>query len=129
MFENGYVAKTRIRRLMDRLPKVLPQQRVDEEHLNEVMPEIRFDKPIKPIQVMRLDSDIGQALQKINQIEEIKRRLPGLDCGSCGSPTCQALAEDIVKGEANEIDCLLVLKKRVRAMAQQMVELSDTTRE
>lgn len=129
VFENGYVAKTRIRRLMDRLPKVLPQQRVDEGHLNEVMPEIRFDKPIKPIQVMRLDSDIGQALQKINQIEEIKRRLPGLDCGSCGSPTCQALAEDIVKGEANEIDCLLVLKKRVRAMAQQMVELSDTTRE
>ena len=129
VFENGYVAKTRIRRLMDRLPKVLPQQRVDEEHLNEVMPEIRFDKPIKPIQVMRLDSDIGQALQKINQIEEIRRRLPGLDCGSCGSPTCQTLAEDIVKGEANEIDCLLVLKKRVRAMAQQMVELSDTTRE
>ena len=27
------------------------------------------------------------------------KRLPGLDCGSCGAPTCRALAEDIVRGE------------------------------
>ena len=64
-----------------------------------------------------------------DQIEEIRQRLPGLDCGSCGSPTCQALAEDIVAGEAREMDCLFLLKERVRLMAKQMVELSETTRE
>ncbi len=42
------------------------------------------------------------AMRKMQAIEEINERLPHLDCGSCGSPTCHAFAEDIVNGEANE---------------------------
>ena len=40
-------------------------------------------------------------------IEKLLEKLPGLDCGACGSPTCRALAEDIVRGKAEEIDCPL----------------------
>ena len=64
-----------------------------------------------------------------NRIEEIRKKLPGLDCGSCGSPTCQALAEDIVAGYAKEMDCLFLLKEQITLMARQMVEISELTRE
>jgi len=47
----------------------------------------------------------------MNQIDELMRKFPGLDCGSCGAPTCQALAEDIVRGEAKETDCVHVLRE------------------
>ena len=41
----------------------------------------------------------------------ITAELPGLDCGSCGAPTCKALAEDIVRGEASVNDCIFVLRE------------------
>ena len=31
-------------------------------------------------------------------MERVGASLPGLDCGSCGSPSCAALAEDIAQG-------------------------------
>ena len=34
--------------------------------------------------------------------------LPGFDCGVCGAPTCQALAEDIAKGESQMSHCLFL---------------------
>ena len=59
----------------------------------------------------------------------IVRRLPGYDCGSCGSPTCRTFAEDIVRGYCNEMDCIHILKEQLKVMAQKMVELAKTTRE
>ena len=49
--------------------------------------------------------------------EKIYQQLGGLDCGSCGSPSCRALAEDIVKGKAKKEDCIIVLK----ALYEQMI--------
>jgi len=55
----------------------------------------------------------------------LHRSLPGLDCGSCGAPTCRSLAEDIVRGQADEIDCIFKLKEQVSEMAKSMVRLSS----
>ena len=121
VFEYSYVAKTRIRKLMERLDKARPEQRPSD--LNEL--PIYFDEPVKPKNVMQLDENINEALRKIDQIDKLERALPGLDCGSCGSPTCRALAEDIVMGNSRELDCVFRLNERVRTLAQQMVELSD----
>jgi Na+-translocating ferredoxin:NAD+ oxidoreductase RNF subunit RnfB len=64
-------------------------------------------------------------MQKIELIDDTVKRLPGLDCGSCGSPTCRALAEDIVQGTASETDCVFRLREMVRDLAQEMVNLSE----
>ena len=121
VFEYSYVAKTRIRKLMERLDKTpIAQKKTD---INEL--PVYFDEPIRPNNVMQLDENIGKALKKMEQIDKLERSLPGLDCGSCGSPTCRALAEDIVMGQSRELDCVFRLKERVRTLAQQMVELSD----
>ena len=56
-------------------------------------------------------ADRMEAIKKMSQAEQIYRGLPHLDCGSCGAPNCQALAQDIVNGEASEADCLIKLRE------------------
>ncbi|MDO4548728.1 MAG: [Fe-Fe] hydrogenase large subunit C-terminal domain-containing protein [Clostridia bacterium] len=128
VFENVFIARNRIRELLFRLPKLRPEENISDEEMRSLAHEVHLDKPILPINAMQIDSDLQTALKKANQVEEIRQRLPGLDCGSCGSPSCRSLAEDIVGGFAHEMDCIFVLKARVRDMAKQMVELSDNTR-
>ena len=33
-----------------------------------------------------------------------------IDCGTCGAPTCRALAEDIVRGSATLHDCVFAMR-------------------
>jgi len=80
-------------------------------------------EPIEPNNALKLDPNIMQALQKYDQMKTIAATLPGLDCGACGAPDCEALAEDIVRGEATETDCIFKLKERIRSVAAQMSEL------
>ncbi|PID93810.1 MAG: ferredoxin [Bacteroidetes bacterium] len=60
---------------------------------------------------LRLDTDIGKALKKIERIRELMCFLPGFDCGACGSPTCRALAEDVVQKKANISHCVFMQRK------------------
>lgn len=128
VFENVFIARNRIRELLFRLPRLKPEENISDEVMHELWHDLHMNRSIQPVQVMRLDKDLQKALEKMDRVEEIRRRLPGLDCGSCGAPSCQALAEDIIQGYAHELDCLFLLKARVRDMAKQMVELSDNTR-
>ena len=84
-----------------------------------------FEKEILPKPVMKLDDDITLAMKKMEAIERIYDGLPGLDCGSCGSPSCRTHAEDIVLGYASEMDCVFKLREKVKELAQQMIELSE----
>ena len=40
----------------------------------------------------------------------LEAKLPKLDCGPCGAPSCKALAEDIVRGFASIHDCMFVTR-------------------
>ncbi|NSW89160.1 MAG: 4Fe-4S dicluster domain-containing protein [Firmicutes bacterium] len=73
--------------------------------------------------IMKLDEDLTRAIKKLETLEKLNDELPGLDCGACGAPSCRALAEDIVRGNANETDCIFKLRERVRSLAVQMAEL------
>ena len=57
-------------------------------------------------------------MQKLEQIEMIYARLPQTDCGSCGAPTCKCLAEDIVRGVAEETDCIYKMRERFSKLTQ-----------
>jgi len=81
-------------------------------------------KAIEPKPALRLDEDIDKAMSKIEMMDQIMKRLPGLDCGSCGSPNCKALAEDIAQGGASETDCVFILRQRTRDLALAMVDLA-----
>ena len=63
---------------------------------------------IKPRSMLVLDEDIQKALTKMQQINVLRAKLPQRDCGVCGAPTCDALAHDIVMGEAKITDCIFM---------------------
>ena len=119
--ENSFSAKSKIQRICRRLDDGM----VPFDDMNMFWDESIVYRP-----VMNLDPDINVAMQKMARIEEIYEGLPKLDCGSCGSPTCRALAEDIVRGYAKETDCIFKLREKVSFLAHGMLELqSDKTEE
>lgn len=55
-------------------------------------------------------------MQRLADIRALQERLPGLDCGSCGAPSCRALAEDVVLGFAREDDCIFRMRERLQVL-------------
>ena len=64
--------------------------------------------PIEPRSMLKLDDDMSEAMKKLKRVEEITKCLPDVDCAACGSPNCQAFAEDIVQGYAKINQCVFV---------------------
>lgn len=69
-----------------------------------------LNKPIESRPTLHLHDDLQQAITIMEKAEEIMDSLPGLDCAACGSPTCQAFAEDVAKGEFDIWACPLLDK-------------------
>jgi Na+-translocating ferredoxin:NAD+ oxidoreductase RNF subunit RnfB len=72
---------------------------------------------------LKLNDDLGTALEMLEKLEEITESLPGLDCGACGAPGCRALAEDIVRGISVKSDCIVELKDKVKKLEQEIMHL------
>ncbi|MBR1683572.1 MAG: ferredoxin [Clostridia bacterium] len=128
-FENNYVAKNTIRKLVSTYKAqnpATPQQSVPVSMINKY--PMRLDVPLEENMAMSLDGNIARAMEKLNRMNEIIDTLPGYDCGSCGSPTCRAFAEDIVLGYANEMECIHKLRDKLQSMAEQMVEVAQIRR-
>lgn len=66
---------------------------------------------INPRSMLVLDENITLALEKMKRLNEYRAKLPQKDCGVCGAPTCDALAHDIVMGEAKLTDCIFLKSK------------------
>lgn len=79
---------------------------------------------VQPRAIMTLDEDVSQALIKMERLDQITNELPGLDCGACGSPSCRALAEDIIRGIAFETDCVIKLREKVKTLAEEILDLA-----
>lgn len=117
--ENLYVAKTRIKKFVDEAKQTQIQAKKCE--LPDI--DLNWSLPMEHKAILKLDADLTRAMKKLEALEIINRGLPGLDCGACGAPSCRALAEDIVRGKANETDCIFKLREKVRNLALQMMEL------
>lgn len=119
--ENSFVAKNRVKRiakLNDHQCSNIQEHDVD--HVN-----VSWTKPVTYKPVMKLDDDMVEAMKKMELLEAIYKDLPGLDCGSCGAPSCHALAEDIVRGFATETDCIFMLREKVRKLTKEMMQLES----
>jgi len=108
VIQNSFIAKNR---LMKHARKV-ETAKYSKEELDSFIKMyeegfIRLTEEIKPKDVMRLDEDLTRSIHKMELVTEILKNLPGLDCGICGSPTCRAFAEDIVKGENKKAVCMI----------------------
>ncbi len=110
--QNPFIAKARLQNLRRYLPVSQNFLAADEQYIpaeyffNEV-PEYRG--------VSQLGSSMAESMRMMADIQALRGQLPGLDCGSCGAPTCRAFAEDVVRGTAKASDCVLTMREEFRA--------------
>ncbi len=100
--ENPYVAKARLQRLRKFMP-------VSCNTLEDyfTLDDLGWTKELTASPAMKLADNVITAMKMMSRLREIESSLPGLDCGICGAPSCRALADDIVRGYAQESDCVL----------------------
>lgn len=121
--ENPFVSSTRIKALSRRMEDAVPTAMPPAEML-------QWETPMTYQPIMTLDENFSAAMQKMAEMERIYEGMPKLDCGSCGAPSCRALAEDIVRGFGNINDCIFIMRERVRELAEELfdLEVSSHTR-
>ncbi len=108
--ENPYIAKAKLKTLRRYMP-------VSKNHLGKSIPvEMLWDKDLVYAPVLELGETRAESFARYSQLQQILEQLPGLDCGICGAPTCQALAEDVVRGAAEVEDCVVLLRRRMEAL-------------
>lgn len=103
-------------------------QKEIKEYRDYLLDNIKLS-PVQPRSMLSLDDDISKALEKMNKINELKRLLPQIDCGMCGAPSCDALAEDIVCRNANTTDCVFMqrhLEKRKELEIKDSLKIMDS---
>jgi len=97
---NPFAARARIMRLSGAADIKLKPLDIDDVY------KVWRGERIRHTPTTILDEDFRKAIEKLKRIEDLNESLPGLDCGSCGSPGCHALAQDVVMGYAEETDCI-----------------------
>ncbi len=118
--ENPFIAKARIRRKAQENRET----QIECEHkIRQTSVKLEWQEELGPKQIMKLDEDFRKAIAMMEEMEKLVKTLPDLDCGSCGAPSCRALAEDIVRGHAGRNDCIFILREEIKAMAGNLAEL------
>ncbi|WP_343207900.1 [Fe-Fe] hydrogenase large subunit C-terminal domain-containing protein [Anaerolentibacter hominis] len=110
--ENPYVAKVKLKRLRKYLP-VACNYMDDEDGINGFWTDKIQYEP-----VFKLGSNMKESIERMAEVDRLCAKFPGLDCGSCGAPTCRALAEDIVRGVAHERDCIHILREYIHKLSE-----------
>lgn len=109
--ENPYVAKNRLHTLR----RYMQVAGASDISAKAFVPENCFFGDLPDYQPLnRLSDNIGESMHLMAKIRQIRKELPGIDCGSCGAPTCRAFAEDIVLGNADQNDCIIAYREEIK---------------
>lgn len=124
--EDPFVSRNTLKKWINEDKKIC-----DEKQLIMLQKEIGqisifFEKPLTPRPVFYLDEDKKKALKKMEYMEELYKKLPQIDCGSCGAPTCRCFAEDVVQGQANVEECIFMLRGKIKELSEEMHQLTQT---
>ena len=117
--ENPYVAQAKLKRLRKYMPVARSRMHDGEEA------SVHWTTGVQYEPVFRLGNNMLESFSRLNQVERLMKKFPGLDCGSCGAPTCKALAEDIVRGDARETDCVYYLRENLHKLSEEVSVLAD----
>lgn len=108
--QNPFIAKARLQTLRRYLP--VSQNFLNGEDSKYIPDYYLFNDVAEYQPIARLSDSMAESMRMMADIQKLRETLPGIDCGSCGAPTCRAFAEDVVKGTAKLEDCLIKLHKK-----------------
>ncbi|MGQ1910477.1 [Fe-Fe] hydrogenase large subunit C-terminal domain-containing protein [Marinifilum sp. RC60d5] len=130
--ENRFLAIERLRKRAawyHRNKPVVLEEKEIEKYTSYLLDNMLI-KDVEPRSIVSLDSDMMVAMQKMKKINRIMKVLPGIDCGACGAPRCQALAEDVAQGKAKMTQCVFLQKmltKEGLISPQESFDISENT--
>ena len=52
-----------------------------------------------------------ELIKRLKEKGRVFQKLPQIDCGCCGCPTCKAFAEDYVRDQVKFADCVMLARK------------------
>lgn len=106
---NRFLTAERQRKRMQRSPDEIDAEDNDllnyVDHLNE---HKRVLGEVEPRSMDKMDDNMAVAMQKMRKAFEINQNLPQVDCRICGYPSCKALSEAVVNGQAEIEQCVFV---------------------
>ena len=114
--QNPFISKTKLQSLRRYLP--VSQNFLSENELKYIPEYYFFDKLPEYLPITKLSTNMAESMRMLADIRKIRDMLPGVDCGSCGAPTCRAFAEDVVKGQAQLDDCIIRHKSEFEEFIQ-----------
>jgi len=122
MVENVFLAANRLQRLARRVGE---GEGVGEERTSREFDFFKTDRGLSARPIDALAANPVEAIEKMRERKQVLAVLPKIDCGACGAPSCEALAEDVIQGRAKLTDCIFVLFEQARAMSKRVFEWTD----
>ena len=104
--QNPFIAKARLQTLRRYLP--VSQNFLSEEDSKYIPDSYLFNELPEYQPMTKLSDSMAESMRMMADIQKLKKQLPGIDCGSCGAPTCRAFAEDVVRKLTDENGCLIL---------------------
>lgn len=117
--ENPFVAKVKLKRLRKYMPVACARLSIPAPKNAYWSSDVQYEP------VFNLGDNVEESIANVAKVEELFKIFPGLDCGSCGAPTCRALAEDVIRGVAKEKDCIHILKQFIHQLSDEFNKLDD----
>ncbi len=122
--DNVYIARSKMLHLINSYgEKKLAVRKKDKYEGCKVCYEDLYE----PQEYGETRGSIAEEIEKITKRKEISVKLPSINCGACGSPTCLTFAEDVVKGDTKLNDCVFIfneeLKHKLKAKIMDVLEL------
>lgn len=115
--ENPYITRVRLRNIRRYLP--VSQNYVPSSAPSVGLPEnVTLAPENEYSSVSSLGANRKHAIKLMSDINAVFATLPELDCGSCGSPTCRAFAEDVVRGIADYEECIVVMREKLKNVSE-----------
>ncbi len=115
--DNIYVSLSKIHRLLSDLPDSTPEidAEVDRRYATE---DFSIKGELKPRVVEKGVSDLKERVKRVKVEESVRKVLPGLDCGLCGAPTCEAFAKDVAEGAVRQTGCVFFSDERLEELRE-----------
>jgi len=113
--DNIYVTLSKIHRLLSELPDSDPVLDAEVEG-RYAAKDFSLKGRIRPRTTERHAGGLKERVRRIQAEETFFKALPGLDCGLCGSPSCETFAKDVAEGSARHDECVFFSDKRLKQL-------------
>ncbi len=107
MSENRFLTVERINRHAEKTANENTKQDHRDDYAAFIKEQLKVGT-IEPRSMITLHENMETALKRMQRVRRLMCYLPGIDCGACGSPNCQSLAEDVVRNEAYLSNCVFI---------------------